>query len=122
MRILKKSIDSSATKCGYATIHDVATGELEDRMESFFLSETLKYLYLLGSNDTTLVNAFVFSTEAHLFSPIAHKNDIKLELIEEIKNDKCDTICSKLRDDTIVLTIIINYIYICVSICVRCTQ
>ncbi|KRX19438.1 ER degradation-enhancing alpha-mannosidase-like protein 1 [Trichinella nelsoni] len=34
------------TKCGYATIHDVADKSLEDRMESFFLSETIKYLYL----------------------------------------------------------------------------
>jgi hypothetical protein len=35
------------TECGYATLKDVNTGEREDRMESFFLSETLKYFYLL---------------------------------------------------------------------------
>lgn len=35
-------------ECGFATIHDVHTGALEDRMESFFLSETCKYLYLVG--------------------------------------------------------------------------
>lgn len=33
--------------CGYATIHDVRDKSLEDRMESFFLSETAKYLYLV---------------------------------------------------------------------------
>jgi mannosidase alpha-like ER degradation enhancer 1 len=33
--------------CGFASIGDVNTGRLEDRMESFMLSETLKYLYLL---------------------------------------------------------------------------
>eukprot|EP00357_Protocruzia_adherens_P015113 CAMPEP_0115009056 /NCGR_PEP_ID=MMETSP0216-20121206/22351_1 /TAXON_ID=223996 /ORGANISM="Protocruzia adherens, Strain Boccale" /LENGTH=72 /DNA_ID=CAMNT_0002376723 /DNA_START=29 /DNA_END=247 /DNA_ORIENTATION=+ len=33
-------------KCGYASISDVKTKELEDKMESFFLSETLKYAYL----------------------------------------------------------------------------
>lgn len=33
--------------CGFASIGDVQTGRLEDRMESFMLSETLKYLYLL---------------------------------------------------------------------------
>ena len=34
-------------KCGYATIKDVSKKkELRDEMESFFLSETLKYLYL----------------------------------------------------------------------------
>ena len=35
------------TKCGYAHMGDVSTQELEDKMESFFLAETLKYLYLL---------------------------------------------------------------------------
>lgn len=38
---------STRTKCGYATVYDVNTHQLEDRMESFFLAETLKYLYLL---------------------------------------------------------------------------
>jgi Glycosyl hydrolase family 47 len=33
--------------CGYATVADVRTGELTDGMESFFLSETVKYLFLL---------------------------------------------------------------------------
>ena len=36
------------SSCGYGTIHDVNTKELEDRMESFFLSETCKYLYLVS--------------------------------------------------------------------------
>jgi mannosidase alpha-like ER degradation enhancer 1 len=34
-------------RCGYATLHDVSTKTQEDRMESFFLSETCKYLYLV---------------------------------------------------------------------------
>ncbi|KAF7232314.1 hypothetical protein EG68_10782 [Paragonimus skrjabini miyazakii] len=42
----------------------------EDRMESFFLSETLKYLYLLF-DDSNPVNLneedYIFSTQAHLF-------------------------------------------------------
>jgi mannosidase alpha-like ER degradation enhancer 2 len=46
--------------CGYASVKDVATRELEDRMESFFLSETLKYLFLL------------FDTE----NPILHRHNI----------------------------------------------
>lgn len=42
-------IDSTRTKCGFATISDVSKGnkEYKDNMESFFLSETVKYLYLL---------------------------------------------------------------------------
>lgn len=34
-------------RCGYATIHNVQDKTLEDRMESFFLSETCKYLFLV---------------------------------------------------------------------------
>ncbi|KAI9291272.1 glycoside hydrolase [Neoconidiobolus thromboides FSU 785] len=34
-------------KCGFASMSNVLNGTLDDRMESFFLSETLKYLYLL---------------------------------------------------------------------------
>lgn len=33
--------------CGYASIADLETGRLDDRMDSYFLAETLKYLYLL---------------------------------------------------------------------------
>jgi mannosyl-oligosaccharide alpha-1,2-mannosidase len=37
-------------------------------METFFLAETLKYLYLLfGSNDVFPLDKYVFNTEAHPF-------------------------------------------------------
>ena len=38
-----------------------------DKMESFWLGETLKYMYLLFSDDPSLLPAecFVFNTEAH---------------------------------------------------------
>ena len=40
--------------------------EKKDAMESFFLAETLKYLYLLYAPKTTLdLNKVVFNTEAH---------------------------------------------------------
>ncbi|KAH9399553.1 ER degradation-enhancing alpha-mannosidase-like protein 3 [Tyrophagus putrescentiae] len=35
--------------CGFAAVNDVRTKKKEDRMDSFFLAETLKYLYLLFS-------------------------------------------------------------------------
>jgi mannosidase alpha-like ER degradation enhancer 1 len=35
------------SKCGYASVKDVMTNQLEDRMETFFLAETLKYFYLI---------------------------------------------------------------------------
>jgi mannosidase alpha-like ER degradation enhancer 2 len=74
------------TECGYATMHDVNTHLLEDRMESFFLSETLKYLYLVfAPDDHFMLNpgssgkvitvsglecviaagGYIFNTEAH---------------------------------------------------------
>ena len=50
-------------RCGYATLHDVLTKEKEDRMESFFLSEMCKYLYLVNNsnNNNNNNNAFLFS-------------------------------------------------------------
>ena len=55
-------------KCGWAGIQDVRSGERSDRMESFFLGETTKYLMLLFDPDHPLnkIDApFVFSTEGH---------------------------------------------------------
>jgi len=37
----------SRASCGYASVANVETGRLDDRMDSYFLTETLKYLYLL---------------------------------------------------------------------------
>ncbi|KAJ2126927.1 Mannosyl-oligosaccharide 1 2-alpha-mannosidase mns2 [Coemansia sp. RSA 921] len=57
---------------GYAALVNVLqtnmTSNLEDSMESFFLAETLKYLYLLFSPPTVLpLDEYVFTTEAHPF-------------------------------------------------------
>lgn len=43
--------------------------QLEDRMDSFVLAETFKYLYLLFTDDSDLlvdIDSFVFTTEGHL--------------------------------------------------------
>jgi Glycosyl hydrolase family 47 len=56
------------TRCGWAGIQNVVTGEQIDRMESFFLGETAKYLFLLFDPDhplNKLDDAFVFTTEGH---------------------------------------------------------
>nr|XP_005986831.1 PREDICTED: endoplasmic reticulum mannosyl-oligosaccharide 1,2-alpha-mannosidase [Latimeria chalumnae] len=55
---------------GYTSINNVQNPnnpEPRDKMESFFLGETLKYLYLLFSDDFDLINLdnFVLNTEAH---------------------------------------------------------
>ncbi|KAG8191658.1 hypothetical protein JTE90_016448 [Oedothorax gibbosus] len=60
----------SKAKCGYATIHNVQDKTLEDRMESFFLSETCKYLYLLFDVDNPvnkMASHYLFTTEGHIF-------------------------------------------------------
>ncbi|NP_001091440.1 ER degradation enhancing alpha-mannosidase like protein 1 L homeolog precursor [Xenopus laevis] len=60
---------AKANRCGYATIHHVVDKSQEDRMESFFLSETCKYLYLLFDEDNPLHrvdNKYLFTTEGHL--------------------------------------------------------
>ncbi|WVQ76473.1 hypothetical protein IAR50_006141 [Cryptococcus sp. DSM 104548] len=69
-RVLQDLTRKTKTSCGFATIKNILTGEMEDRMESFMLSETLKYLYLLFS-DTPFENKNrVYTTEGHpLYMP-----------------------------------------------------
>ncbi|XP_029141596.1 endoplasmic reticulum mannosyl-oligosaccharide 1,2-alpha-mannosidase [Protobothrops mucrosquamatus] len=55
---------------GYTSIDNVQSPshpEPRDKMESFFLGETLKYFFLLFSDDVNLINLdeYVFNTEAH---------------------------------------------------------
>merc|ERR1719270_53276 len=56
------------TDAGYAGIKDVykIPAVKDDAQQSFFLAETLKYLYLLFSDDKLIdINQWVFNTEAH---------------------------------------------------------
>lgn len=46
------------------------TGQLEDSMESFMLSETARYLYLLAASARGLPSFFVLSTEGHMLPPL----------------------------------------------------
>jgi mannosidase alpha-like ER degradation enhancer 2 len=51
---------------GYTTLKSVVTKEKGDHMPSFFLAETLKYLYLLFSDDQAIdFDRVIFNTEAH---------------------------------------------------------
>ncbi len=63
-------LDSLAAHCrtdaGYTTLKSVVTMEKGDLMPSYFLAETLKYLYLLFAPDRALdFRRVVFNTEAH---------------------------------------------------------
>jgi mannosyl-oligosaccharide alpha-1,2-mannosidase len=58
------------TRYGHAGLRDVmdASGEKIDKMESFWLSETLKYFYLLFAEPSLVsLDEWVFNTEAHPF-------------------------------------------------------
>lgn len=53
---------------GYTSLDDVTVipPQRRDKMETFFLGETLKYIYLLFGNSTTIpLDEYVFNTEAH---------------------------------------------------------
>lgn len=54
------------TEAGFAALANVETKQKRDAMESFFLAETLKYLYLLYAPKPTVdLDKVVFNTEAH---------------------------------------------------------
>ncbi|PVV01127.1 hypothetical protein BB560_004467, partial [Smittium megazygosporum] len=65
-------------KCGFGALRDMFKREIDDRMESFLLSETFKYLYLLFDEDNPLNKGdrnSVFTTEAHYFPPLSSPKD-----------------------------------------------
>lgn len=68
-RVVESLQKHARVPCGFAAVKDVRTGTHEDRMDSFVLAETLKYLYLLFAFPEDLpldLDHFVFTTEAHL--------------------------------------------------------
>ncbi len=69
-KIFKAIEKHCRVKCCYSGIKDVSKPdneiELNNSMQSFFLAETLKYLYLLFSDDGVIpLDKYVFTTEAH---------------------------------------------------------
>ncbi|KAL4272356.1 hypothetical protein GQ457_13G018780 [Hibiscus cannabinus] len=57
---------NSRIESGYVGLKDVNSGIKDNMMQSFFLAETLKYLYLLFSPPTVIpLDKWVFNTEAH---------------------------------------------------------
>ncbi|XP_019194293.1 PREDICTED: mannosyl-oligosaccharide 1,2-alpha-mannosidase MNS1-like [Ipomoea nil] len=57
---------NSRVEAGYVGLKDVNTGVKDNMMQSFFLAETLKYLYLLFSPPSVIpLDQWVFNTEAH---------------------------------------------------------
>jgi mannosidase alpha-like ER degradation enhancer 2 len=59
------------TDSGYTVLTSVVTKEKGDLMPSYFLAETLKYLYLLFAPEGTLdLDRVVLNTEAHPLRPV----------------------------------------------------
>lgn len=62
----------SKVEHGYTSLEDVSDasgGSKRDKMETYWMSETLKYFYLLFDEDETLLplDKVVFNTEGHPF-------------------------------------------------------
>ncbi|KAF7843130.1 Mannosyl-oligosaccharide 1,2-alpha-mannosidase MNS1 [Senna tora] len=57
---------NSRVESGYVGLKDVNSGIKDNKMQTFFLAETLKYLYLLFSPPSVIpLDEWVFNTEAH---------------------------------------------------------
>lgn len=68
-RILNDLIYRSRVDCGLTGVKDLKSNARDDRMESFALSETLKYLYLLFDEENPINSEdsnYVFTTEGHI--------------------------------------------------------
>ena len=66
VRMMDNLDKHSRTDAGYTALYN---REKRDTLESFFMAETLKYLYLLFSDDSVIdLNNYVLNTEAHPFS------------------------------------------------------
>uniref|UniRef100_A0A673GWM5 alpha-1,2-Mannosidase n=1 Tax=Sinocyclocheilus rhinocerous TaxID=307959 RepID=A0A673GWM5_9TELE len=85
--------------CGFAAMKDVRTGSHEDRMDSFFLAEMFKYLFLLFAEEDDLpfnVEDYVFTTEAHLL-PLSLSTASNSQAGEELDDSNFEWTCPNTR-------------------------
>jgi len=77
------------TEAGYAGLRNVNGETKDDLQQSFFLAETLKYLYLIFCDDSVVpLDKYVFNTEAHplgiITKPLDEWNpEIRRQLLEQ---------------------------------------
>lgn len=105
---LRKLETMTRVDCGHASIHSISTPTtgapqvpfskelLYDEMPSFFLSETIKYLYLIFDDDNILHtdddHEWIFTTEAHpihsvpKLEPSKDLSDYMAQQVEALKN------------------------------------
>jgi len=89
---------STRVPCGFANVANVQTRELQDKMESFFLGETLKYLYLLFDEENHFnQHNYIFTTEAHPL-PVTQRSHRESRRVDHLMQhpfpkDTCDRFC-----------------------------
>ncbi|XP_014291651.1 ER degradation-enhancing alpha-mannosidase-like protein 2 [Halyomorpha halys] len=123
LNILRSLQHSAKTPCGYATIKDARDHTQENRMESFFLAETTKYLYLLFDPENFIHNdgssgkvhvlpsgrqcvldagGYIFNTEAHPIDPGAlrccYEWKEEKDFWKKSKNSKGDILSSRKKE------------------------
>ncbi|XP_065849774.1 mannosyl-oligosaccharide 1,2-alpha-mannosidase MNS1-like isoform X1 [Euphorbia lathyris] len=78
---------NSRVETGYVGLKDVHTGVKDNMMQSFFLAETLKYLYLLFSPPSVIsLDEWVFNTEAHPLRIVPRTDVIQVDRQHDLAN------------------------------------
>ncbi|KAJ9162763.1 hypothetical protein P3X46_022512 [Hevea brasiliensis] len=76
---------NSRIETGYVGLKDVNTGVKDNMMQSFFLAETLKYLYLLFSPSSVIsLDEWVFNTEAHPLRIVTRDENIQFDRKQDL--------------------------------------
>ncbi|KAK2953739.1 putative Mannosyl-oligosaccharide 1,2-alpha-mannosidase MNS1 [Blattamonas nauphoetae] len=85
----KLPLDSSGRAAGYTTRRDLTNPQptAVDELPSFFYSETLKYLYLIFCDPSSVMplDQWVFSTEAH---PFVRRKYLKTRCMDKLFKEK----------------------------------
>lgn len=73
-------------------------GTAGDLMESYFLSETVKYLYIIFSEAPEFLEYFTLSTEGHMFPVFTHTRDAARNFTTDTATgpipDNCRRLCT----------------------------
>ncbi len=82
VKFYRDIVEHCKTDIAFSAVEDVQTMEKRDYMATYFFAETLKYFYLMFSDDELFgFDHHVFSTEAHPFDTRGFdSNEIKLRL------------------------------------------
>uniref|UniRef100_A0A0C9RV40 alpha-1,2-Mannosidase n=1 Tax=Fopius arisanus TaxID=64838 RepID=A0A0C9RV40_9HYME len=97
-KVLRSLQTYARVPCGYAAVSDVRTNKHDDTMDSFVLSETFKYLFLLFAEPNDLVldlDEFIFTTEGHLLplTLAAVRPNVSSEMDVDVQVQELDRTC-----------------------------